>query len=393
MKRKGIILTFEGFPETIIESQVIVHAREMKELGIELELWTFDVFGKSYPASVASGERVKDQYGVCVRVFRGVRPVVPLSEFINSLLFLWKLLRLGKGIQIVRCRGEYGTVVAGIVGFLRKFELIWDCRGDTYWETRPRVCTGGLIKRSLGELYCELVAVRERLAGVLCDRAIFVSERLREVKRGQRGADRSFVIPCSAPESLFYFSSELRRTERKRLGYAESDCVFVYSGSINHYQCFEEAVSLVGKYMERDPRFRFLVLTPNTEKARQLLKGLRADRVLLVSAKFEEINGYLNAADIGMFLRKPIQLNAVASPVKFAEYSLTGLSVIMSDAVEQCVAYAKAFGTYIEYEWEGMPIVPMMAESKRLVVAEKAAQTLGRKSQRKIFERLYGQCR
>ena len=389
MKKKGIILTFEGLPKTVLESQAVVHAKEVRPLGVDLEVWAFDVFQETYQQSVKNAEEMESKHGVPVKVFRGVRPAFPFSELINALLLCKQMLRGSHRIEVIRARGEYSTVVAGVLRLLGNFELVWDCRGDTYWETRERVVRGAWMRRMVAILYCQLIRAREMFAAFMSSRIIFVSDELQHQKLTNPGHRDTCILPCAAPEEFFFFDPELRRKVRQDLGYAEDDRVFVYSGSINYYQCFQEAVDLVTAYAKEDPKVCLLVLSPHEKIARHQLENYRMKRVEVRSARFSDVNGYLNAGDFGLFLRRDLPLNRVASPVKFAEYSLTGLSVIMADSVKQSYRLSKEFGNLVHYDWKTPPKLEDRSQEERKEISRRAAQALGRRSQFDLYRWIY----
>ena len=71
------------------------------------------------------------------------------------------------------------------------------------------------------------------------------------------------------------------------------------------------------------------------------------DRIFVTSGGLGEMNEYMNAADFGILLRKIDPINKVASPVKFAEYSLAGLVVLATDAVDQVTTIGKSLGNIV----------------------------------------------
>jgi hypothetical protein len=78
------------------------------------------------------------------------------------------------------------------------------------------------------------------------------------------------------------------------------------------------------------------------ETANSLLAGaLPSHRYTVVRAAHHEINAYLNAADVGLLIREPHLLNAVACPTKFGEYAVTGLPVILTAQIGDCSDYVR----------------------------------------------------
>jgi glycosyltransferase involved in cell wall biosynthesis len=61
--------------------------------------------------------------------------------------------------------------------------------------------------------------------------------------------------------------------------------------------------------------------------------GLAAEDVTVLGVPHHEVPRYLAAGDIGLLLREPSLVNAVASPVKFAEYLAAGLPVVLTEGI------------------------------------------------------------
>ena len=176
------------------------------------------------------------------------------------------------------------------------------------------------------------------MAARACDRAVFVSEPLARLCAPLLSGKPAVVIPCAASEDLFFYDPLFARACAGNIGYAEGDRIYVYSGSLVSYQRFDETAFLFQGWRAVDPRAHLLVLTPDADAARRRLAHLDPDAVRVTSARFDTVNGYLNAADAAFMLRRPSLVNQVASPTKFAEYCLAGLPVIMTDAVEEASA-------------------------------------------------------
>ena len=79
--------------------------------------------------------------------------------------------------------------------------------------------------------------------------------------------------------------------------------------------------------------------------------------------------------------------NAAASPTKFAEYSLAGLPVIMTDAVPDSYALAKRLGNLVEYR-EGQ--VGALTLGDRDAVMESYRPILTKSGYLDAYRRVYG---
>jgi hypothetical protein len=111
---------------------------------------------------------------------------------------------------------------------------------------------------------------------------------------------------------------------------------------MNQYQCFNECVVYFKSLFKQDENWHFLVLTTALDEAKKVISDTK--NVILKKVPFTQVNQYLNAADVGMILREQNDLNRAASPTKFAEYALTGLSVCFSKEIGDLGNYAKKIG-------------------------------------------------
>jgi hypothetical protein len=96
-----------------------------------------------------------------------------------------------------------------------------------------------------------------------------------------------------------------------------------------------ESLKLFLQIQRIEPQSHFLAMTTEPERMTALTSeaGLPSERVSIVSVSHDEVPAYLAAADVGLLLREPSPVNAVASPVKFGEYLASGAAVIMSDNI------------------------------------------------------------
>jgi hypothetical protein len=128
------------------------------------------------------------------------------------------------------------------------------------------------------------------------------------------------------------------------------------------------------------------VLTPDADAARRRLAHLDPDAVRVTSARFDTVNGYLNAADAAFMLRRPSLVNRVASPTKFAEYCLAGLPVIMTDAVEEAWRTSEILCNRIRLEGESLEWLPAF---DRAEVARRARGLLGKRHLASRYDQVY----
>jgi hypothetical protein len=223
------------------------------------------------------------------------------------------------------------------------------------------------------------------IAGKSCGGALFVTPQLRDVMAAYMAGQPTSVVPCLAPDSEFFFDLALRARVRTELGIADNESVYVYSGSLVAYQRFDETVATFRAALAAGQKARLVVLTPEVDRAQQICIDLPPQNVICKSVRHTEVNGYLNAADVGMLLRDSTPVNIVAFPTKFAEYAMTGLQVIMKEAPPSCVAVARELGNYLPF---GTLAVPW-SSAERVRCAAQAAQRLGRRAAMPHYASIY----
>jgi len=390
----GIFLLYEGLPPTIIESQVIAHVQSMKNVGVEIEIWAFAVTSQAFASGQAALESLRCAYpSIVIRLFRGIKPALPFSETFNAYLLMWLMWRLGTRPTFVRARTEHATMIAAIAKRLMKYRLIWDARGDTLAEFLGAVRFLPWYLKILAPLKSGAIKKRIKMAHMHSDYAIFVSEALRDLQGSSLPVDRTLILPCLADESLFYYDKVLRRDARSKLRYNTNDIVIVYVGSTAMWQCVPETVGIMEQAMIANPDCKSLIITPSPGEFQKLFSEKFRNRVTITSGKLSDMNRFLNAADIGVLLRRPDAINWVASPVKFGEYSLVGLPVITTEAIDQINTFSQYFGNKItESQVIDQGLNRAISQIDRSAVALKAMGLVGNNSYTDKIKNMYRLC-
>lgn len=387
VSKKGLYVLFEGLPKSVIDSQVMLHCRDMKINSIiEFEIWSFACTSELYNKSKDRLAYVNELSQCKVRLFRGVRPGIPFSTAINAFLLMAKLLKYRPQHQIIHARTEYSASVCALLKLFQSFSLIWDCRGDSVAEARARYRGNGIKKKAHMVLATIINKWRVFISAKACSGAIFVSSPLKEVIINKIPDKPNEVIPCVASDELFYFNEELRKKTREELNITNNELIVLYSGSLSNYQCIDETLDLFMKLKKSDDSFKFIILTPDTEKARTIFSQLPVNSYIVNMVPLERMNRYLNAADYAIMLREPDALNAAASPTKFAEYCLAGLPVIMSDSVRDSYRLALSMGNLCSYK-DGL--VELNNNYDRIDIQERARKVLTRTSVLSKYSRIY----
>lgn len=385
-KPRILLVYFEGLAETVIDSVVLDHARQAAQQSrLDFAVWTFCCSSKLYRDSRRRQAAAAQFAGCDVRVFRGIRPAVPGSTWLNALLLRWHLRGVPKP-DVIHARTDYSAAVCAFAR-RQRMGLLWDCRADVVAEMADRLSQWPRLPRWIKRLKLRnTVRIRQRAARA-CHAALFITSVLAELCRAQVTGKPTEIIPTAASEDLFFFDRDLREKARASLGLQPGNRAFVYSGSLAKIQCFDEVVGRFAAIHQADPDARLIVLTPETRDAELRVAQLDPQSVVVHSVGLQELNAYLNGADVGFMLRQPTPANAASLPTKFAEYCLTGLPVIMTEAVPEACRLAASLGNRLRFDESGQLSWP--AEFDRVKVANAAKMRLGKEHLIPLYEALY----
>jgi len=381
-----LLILFEGIPPTVVNSAVFDHARSLSEAGAaRFEIWSFCSSSAVFRTSRVKLQEVRERSGSKVRLLPGIRPGLPYSVAFNARLIQFALAQSGMRPSLIHARGDYVAAVCAVVRQRYGIPLLWDCRGDCVAEADAR-----MTARKVPDFIRTAKLRREEhirtTAKAACDAAVFVSQPLQELIACDWDKPSS-VIPCAASEDRFFFDPALRARKRRELGYHDDDIVYVFSGGLQDYQCFDLMVQHFDALARQQPAARLLVLTPDKARAEEQLEGRDPAKLRVVQAVYSEVNDYLNAADVAFMLRERHQLNHVASPTKFAEYCLAGLPVVMDRSVPDAFAMARVLGNIVLPQ--ELPASPITV-GRRVAIATQAMSLVGRRMFLDRYASLYG---
>lgn len=139
-----------------------------------------------------------------------------------------------------------------------------------------------------------------------------------------------------------YFST--RRTMREKFGFTKSTLAFVYSGSTDRWQKFDETLELFNKIhtVYKDSKFAFY-MNLDDESKKKVNSILGRDNVIVRWVDPDEMKNELTAFDCGALLRDDKWTNRVAFPNKFSDYVSGGLNLILSKSLREPYKLAKEY--------------------------------------------------
>jgi glycosyltransferase involved in cell wall biosynthesis len=249
-----------------------------------------------------------------------------------GVLALRRLMR-AHDIGLVHARGYVPMAIA--TRATRQLPILFDIRGLQAEE----YVDGGVWRE--GELKWRLAKRFERMFFRRMSGAVVLTSNIRPYVLGQlRSAGRNVpltVIPCCVDLGRFQHVPETRERRRTELGIPPDTVVFVYLGSIGTWYLPDEMARFVRIVRDASQRHVCLLWIVNNDSARALTASQRAGllptEVRTLSARPDEVPGYLSAADAALALIKPSFSKRSSSPTKYAECLAMGLPLVIATAV------------------------------------------------------------
>jgi glycosyltransferase involved in cell wall biosynthesis len=320
-------LTFNDSPSGLYSSQVIDVVKFISsQFNAEIRLVAFI----SIRSFSENKKRILSELPNAI-----VLPMVPGVKRwrLNTIALKWLCFFYKPATIIAR------SVLATQLAFGTKCKnIVYDGRGAIAAEWREyRVIEDKRMLEEITEL--------ERQAVLNSQYRIAVSEHLVSFWREEYnyGGSQHVIIPCTL--NRVFEEIELNEgainAARSRCGFKESDLVFVYSGSVAGWQSFELLHSFIAPRLKTDRNIRLFFLA-DADKNIQKLKSEYPEQVMYKKVSAQEVPLYLMAADYGLLIREETVTNKVASPIKFAEYLVCGLKVIISDHLGDYTEYVKS---------------------------------------------------
>jgi len=143
---------------------------------------------------------------------------------------------------------------------------------------------------------------------------------------------KRFVIPTCTSRVFGDYSKEKINEIIQKHNLQKDDVIFVYAGSTEVWQKIDIMMDSIHKLINRNPNYKFFLLTANTEQMENYAKdnGLFPnDRVFIFTVEPEELPNYYSLAHYGFVIRDDHILNEVSSPTKLLEYLYFGITPIL----------------------------------------------------------------
>lgn len=345
MAARTVFLTYDDMMLSVFDSQVLMPARRLRDLGLVHDFIGFCTAGARLKGTVGRRiETITDQMGGRAEIVTTL-PWIGRFDLAHPISAARRSLgRLGirdEDDVIIHARGHYASFIA--VSLKRRYpklRVIANLRGVAGPEFAQYSLPGIPAYRLDWHLISRALLRRlerwERMIASEADELVCVSNAFK------RYLDEAYSLPdgrvnvvtTAVNTDLFRFDPEVRRRMRAELGF-ESKTVLAYCGSMYGWEMPRSALDLLSRMLSGIPDAHLLVITTHPADARTELGrvGVPSKSVTIVSLPHKEVPKALTAADIGLLLREDNIVNNVAAPTKFGEYLACGLPVIVSPGV------------------------------------------------------------
>lgn len=317
-----IYLTYNEAPTGIFLSQVCDVCNFLnKEFNVKIKLVSLI----SIRRFARNRRKIKSEYPYSI-----VLPMFPrirnwrLNYFQLFILFLFL-----NGKKVI-ARGPFATSLALLLK--RTGTVKWVCfdgRGASTAEQKEyHVIKDNVIASQISRI--------ERHALLKSDFRISISNTLVNYWKAEfKYHDNSYeVIPCTFHTKYFKTLPEESQILEKRrlLGFSQQDIIFAFAGSSAQWQSLQLIDDFFFIQMKNNPLIKILFLLPELPSTMRIVSEFN-QRVFSLWVKESEMQTMLSICDYGLLLREKNITNLVASPVKFAEYLVSGLNVIISEDI------------------------------------------------------------
>lgn len=298
----------------VFGSQVVGQMKALSKMGYKVGVLASTVDRTKFEKGMGNMLRL---HGIKVFLIDDRTFFTNLFSFSHSLMKIYTKWN----VQHIYVRNVWGYLTTVFLSFFFSVRYIYDVRGDLRDES---------LAAGTSKLKIWFYSTIEK-KGIRNSYGInVVSTNLSNLVLQKYEKRATTVIPSCIEMEPYEFDNHLKRKARKKLGFLDTDIVFVYSGGLSHYQQIPKMIQLWSKFVS-DDNIKFLLATNEDPHSLRTKLGDLANfgsKLTHVSVSSGEVPDVLKAANIGFLMRDNRELNRVASPVKFAEYLAAGLAVV-----------------------------------------------------------------
>jgi len=333
-----LYVSYNGFLEEIVPSQVVPYLRELNKKGYRFTLLTFEKKEKLNTIGKKEIAKFKDelkQIGVdwhCLRYHKNPPLLATSFDVLCGAVYALFLV-ITKKIHIIHARSivpasmSLGAKLLGV-------KFVFDTRGLLAEE----YVGGGHWKE--GELKYRIVKLFEKLCLKLADAIVVLTQRHYEYLLNlswfkNKGENLPIeVIPCCVDLHRFRYDFTQANIVKGKEN-MQGDFIFTYLGKIGKHYMFEEMIDFVKDALKVLPKAKFMILTQSDEQTvLDIASSNDIDRSKLIIKKptFGEIPSLVSATSAGIFFINPYKKFG-SSPIKLGEFLSCGIPVIINRGI------------------------------------------------------------
>lgn len=337
--KKVLFISYDGLTDPLGQSQILPYicglSASYKFTVLSCEKRERFEQNRSIITKICQEYHIDWQY----TFFRTSPPVIAkyldLFELKNAAEKLFKRERF----DLIHCR-SYISMEIGL--FLKKkygAKLIFDMRG--FW-VNERV-DGGLWNLKNPVYRLAFTTYKKKEANYIRSADHIVSLTKKAKKEIENWPSYSAnkvisVIPCMVDFSIFSpDENNSKASAKKNLGYAPSDFVVSYLGSLGTWYLFQEMLDFFKVLKQAYPTAKFLFVTP--EKPDDILRVVQenglsiADFQIFYARERKEVVEKMKASDISLVFIKKCYSKMASSPTKLGELLALGIPVVCNEGV------------------------------------------------------------
>ena len=331
-------INFDGRDCTVFESQIFTLLSKLKDKNCNVKLINFEK-NNTYEKN-----SISEKFDTLI-----INKIKKGSFFEPFYLSLY-VSKLGKILNdeidsniILHCRGHFSSYIAlkakeKIVN--KNIKVISDFRGmaiDEYTEVYKE--KGCIYKVFFKSLINKIKSI-ERYTAVKSDYIYCVTNKLKKYLTDNYKIDSKIidVIPTCVE-----MKQKAKNVDKVVEG--KDKFVVVYSGGAQIWQCPDKIMETFLEIKKKKENAFLLILSKNITEFEFFANkhGLASKDYKIISCKFNEVDGFLKQADVGLLLRENTRINNVASPTKFAEYMINNIPVILSHNIGDLDDFIKEY--------------------------------------------------
>ena len=154
-----------------------------------------------------------------------------------------------------------------------------------------------------------------------------------EKKYGLTLKQKSYIMPCYNENEVDINSFENNKKYKNN--------TFLYVGSLQEWQCFEETVEVYKKIESKICDAKLIVYTDDKEKAKAIIEKSKIKNYYINYASAKKLGELIKDFKFGFVLRKDNIVNEVATPTKISNYLSHGIIPIYSPCLKSFDDYNK----------------------------------------------------